>query len=127
MWFYEYTVPHCGDEKRWDCGDCLKYKKNEARNCGNRFPKSKLAKEGYLFGPFKVFECPKTFVKRSGIEWLKFFDTIEFAKLPFASDIRTIPNKFMELFQVFREERFKIEKAISGKKQDEIKWPSMKK
>lgn len=89
-------MPNCGDKLRWDCTECQSYQLNEKRNCGGKFPQSEFAKKGYQIGPLKLFECPKTFIKRSSIETLRFIDNLAEFKGP-----ELLETKTQKLFQTY--------------------------
>lgn len=81
--------------KSWDCDHCVKNKANQARNCGGQFPHSGVAKQGYEISDVIIYECPKTFIKQSSIDFIRFVETSEDLGAPLFKEIAGLPSKLV--------------------------------
>lgn len=115
MWFYEYTVPNCGDSLRWDCGDCMKAGKHKrTRNCGGKYPEASWAKKGFNLGPMTIYQCPKTFIRQSSMEILKYMDTTEKLGVKVYERIQDVPQIYVDFKTVIDRQRQMIAKSLAS-------------
>lgn len=93
---------------KWDCNDCLSYKNNIRRNCGGKFPNSDFARKGYPVSDFKIFECPKTYIKNWALHFIELIDAHHDLKTPLAEDLSKLPSRFVKLWQIVETEKAKV-------------------
>jgi len=85
------------------------------RNCGGEYPESTWANKGYQIGPITMFECPKTFIKKSSVNLLSALDTMDAMGLTVAETADQIPNIYIEFQKILKRERADIQNAIAKK------------
>lgn len=103
---------HGGDIKKWDCQDCLSYRLNEQRNCGGNFPDSRFGKTGYEISDFKIFECPKTYIKAWTLDFIRCIDRARNSGIPITPSLGLLPNKFVALWEIAEIEKTKVRIAL---------------
>lgn len=123
-------MPSSGDTERtsWDCTRCQRNRADAARNCGGKFPNSGVGQRGYEVSDFKIFECPKTFIKAWSLDFIRFCDSSRDLGHNLFPTLADLPNRFVQLWQIVE-----IEKAKSQTSRRQIEdakgnsWPPLKK
>jgi hypothetical protein len=89
------------------------------RNCGGKYPESHTAQKGYYVGPLRIYECPKTFIKKSSLEAIDAVDLVE--KGLFKLDPVQTQAKIVEIIKTVAFERMKISEQTKVNMQSKAK------
>jgi hypothetical protein len=109
-------LPGCGDPKKWDCGQCIMWKLQKNRNCGGRFPEGNIGQNGFELSDFKIYECPKTYIKKSVVELLEMIRSAKQFGIKLLSDKpEEIQNYSIEILKTIELEMERVRQAIQAR------------